>query len=40
MTVDGREVIPAGADVTGTVTGVERSGRVKGRARVAYRFTP
>ena len=37
--VDGREVIPAGADLAGVVTDVERSGRVKGRARVAYRFS-
>jgi hypothetical protein len=36
--VDGREVIPAGASLAGVVTDVERSGRVKGRARVAYRF--
>lgn len=38
ISIDGREVIPAGAEVVGHVTGVERSGRVKGRARVAYRF--
>ena len=38
ITIDGREVVPAGADVTGRVTAVERSGRVKGRARVAFRF--
>jgi hypothetical protein len=38
VVVDGREVIPAGADLAGVVTDVERSGRVKGRARVAYRF--
>ena len=38
VTVDGREVVPVGADVTGHVTAVERSGRVKGRARVAFRF--
>jgi hypothetical protein len=31
-------VIPAGAELTGVVTEVERSGRVKGRARVAYAF--
>ena len=31
-------VIPAGSVVTGHVTGVQRSGRVKGRARVAFRF--
>jgi hypothetical protein len=38
ITIDGREVVPAGTDVTGRVTAVERSGRVKGRARVAFRF--
>jgi hypothetical protein len=37
--IDGREAIPAGADLAGVVTDVERSGRVKGRARVAYRFS-
>jgi hypothetical protein len=31
-------VIPAGSIVTGHVTSVQRSGRVKGRARVAFRF--
>jgi hypothetical protein len=35
---DGREVLPAGAELAGSVTGVERAGRVKGRARVSYRF--
>ena len=35
-----REVtIPAGTAVTGAVTSAERSGRVKGRARIALRFT-
>jgi hypothetical protein len=38
VTIDGREVLPVGADVSGRVTAVERSGRVKGRARVAFRF--
>jgi hypothetical protein len=38
ITVDGREVLPVGTDVSGRVTAVERSGRVKGRARVAFRF--
>jgi ferric-dicitrate binding protein FerR (iron transport regulator) len=36
--VGGRQVIPAGAEVVGHVTDVARAGRVKGRARVAYRF--
>ena len=35
---DGQTVLPAGTVVTGVVTAVERAGRVKGRARVAYRF--
>jgi hypothetical protein len=39
VTVDGLEVLPAGTELVGAVTDVERSGRVKGRARVAYRFT-
>lgn len=38
VVVDGREVLPPGAELSGNVTDVERSGRVKGRARVAYRF--
>ena len=38
VSINGREVVPAGADVVGHVTGVERSGRVKGRAHIAYRF--
>jgi len=39
VTVNGTTVLPAGAELSGIVTDVERSGRVKGRARVAYRFT-
>lgn len=38
VSVDGKAVLPAGTEVVGTVTDVERSGRVKGRARIAYRF--
>ena len=38
VSVDGNAVLPTGAEVVGTVTSVERSGRVKGRALVAYRF--
>lgn len=38
IVIDGRTVVPAGAEVVGTVTSVERSGRVRGLARVAYRF--
>ena len=36
--VDGIEAIPAGATLFGAVTEAERSARVKGRARVAFRF--
>lgn len=36
--VDGQPVIPVGAELVGVVTGVERSGRVKGRAAISYRF--
>jgi hypothetical protein len=38
VSVGGTPVLPAGTEVLGTVTDVERSGRVKGRALVAYRF--
>lgn len=38
VTVDGLEVLPVGSEVSGVVTDVAQSGRVKGRARVAYRF--
>jgi len=37
--VDGQEVLPAGTELAGHVTEAERSGRVKGRARLAFRFT-
>ena len=39
VVVDGQTVLPVGTELVGTVTDVERSGRVKGRARVAYRFS-
>ena len=39
VVVRDRVVIPAGSSLTGYVTSVERSGRVKGRARLAFRFT-
>src|SRR5688572_13732360 len=39
ITIDGREVLPAGARLSGAVTDVDDSGRVKGRAMVAFRFT-
>ena len=32
-------VLPAGTPLTGNVTAVERAGKVKGRARVAFRFS-
>jgi hypothetical protein len=38
VSADGATVLPAGTAVVGNVTDVERSGRVKGRARLAYRF--
>jgi hypothetical protein len=38
VSADGATVLPAGTQVVGNVTDVERSGRVKGRARIAYRF--
>lgn len=38
VTVNGATVLPAGTELAGTVTGVERPGRIKGRARIAYRF--
>jgi hypothetical protein len=39
VTVDGQEVLPAGTELAGTVTEAERSGRVKGLARIAFQFT-
>ena len=36
--IDGRQVLPAGTELAGVVTDAERAGRVKGRARVAFRF--
>jgi hypothetical protein len=38
VTVDGQPVLPAGTELIGTVTDVQRSGRVKGVAQIAYRF--
>jgi hypothetical protein len=37
--VDGETVLPAGAVVNGEVSEVDRAGRVKGRSRLALRFT-
>jgi hypothetical protein len=39
VVVNGLTVIPAGAIASGTVTDVDRPGRVRGRARLAFRFT-
>jgi hypothetical protein len=39
VVVDGQTVLPVGTELVGTVTDVARSGRVKGLARVAYRFS-
>jgi hypothetical protein len=39
VVIDGETVLPAGTELVGAVTDVARSGRVKGRARVAYRFS-
>ena len=39
VTVDGVQALPAGTSVLGHVTAAERSARVKGRARIAMRFT-
>ena len=39
VTLNGQVVLPAGSEVTGVVTNAEGSGRVKGRARIAMRFS-
>ena len=39
VTIDGQEVLAAGTELMGHVTEAERAGRVKGRARLAFRFT-
>jgi hypothetical protein len=38
VAVNGTTVLPEGTEVAGVVTQAERSGRVKGRARIGYRF--
>lgn len=38
IVVSGTTAVPAGAKVTGTVLEADRSGRVKGRASIAFRF--
>src|SRR5262245_28883233 len=39
LMVDGAEVLPTGTEVTGHVTNARESGRVKGRAYIAFRFS-
>lgn len=39
VTIDGQEVLAAGTELVGHVIEAERAGRVKGRARLALRFT-
>ena len=39
VTVNGETVVPNGATLIGSVTEVERAGRVKGRSHLAMRFT-
>jgi hypothetical protein len=38
VALDGEVVLPAGTEVRGSVTGAQRSGRTKGRARLALGF--
>lgn len=38
VVVGGETVIPVGTELSGVVTGVERPGRVKGLAKLSYRF--
>jgi hypothetical protein len=39
VSIDGLEILPAGARLAGNVTDVDDSARVKGRAMIAFRFT-
>ncbi len=39
VVIDEVTVLPAGTDLRGVVTGVQRSAKVKGRASLAFRFT-
>ena len=39
LTLEDGSVLPAGVEVVGRVIDAERSGRVRGRARVVFRFT-
>jgi hypothetical protein len=38
VNIDGQTVIPAGAELTGTVTLVDRGGKMRDRARIGVRF--
>ena len=38
VVIDGATVIPVGAELQGSVTAVERPGKVKGLAKLSYRF--
>ena len=38
LTIDGYTALPAGTVLTGTVTDVDRAGRVQGRSRLAFSF--
>lgn len=38
VVIDGQTAIPVGAELAGVVTNAQESGRVKGRARIAFRF--
>ncbi len=38
IVIDDKEVLPVGTELAGTVISADRSARVKGRARVAFRF--
>ena len=39
ITVDGTTVVPTGAQIVGSVLDAKESGRVKGRASIAFRFS-
>lgn len=38
VSLDGQTVLPVGTELAGTVTDAAQSARVKGKARIAYRF--
>lgn len=38
IVVDGRTIVPAGAEISGTVLDAKESGRVKGRASITFAF--